>query len=80
MTTPDRSQLKLEMLYALDNSTRTRCDSREQVLDLIKAGSADLLVTLTGSHSPTQHLAIRFNDRDLGERARADCLDLYRLR
>ncbi len=85
-----RSQLKLEMLYALGRNTRTQtqCSSREEVLGLIKSGEADLLlslatgrlVTLDKGEGPVKHIAVRFNDRGLGERAREDCLALYGLR
>jgi hypothetical protein len=85
-----RCQLKLEMLQALgpDTCAQTLYWSRDEVLGLIKSGEADLLVsvatgrltTIETGDGPTKHYAVRFNDRDLGERARQDCLDLYGLR
>lgn len=77
-----RSKLKLEMLLSLnpDACTQTLCESTERVLGLIKSDEADLLLITSGSNEPTQRYAIRFNDRDLGVRAREDCLDLYGLR
>lgn len=83
-----RSRLKLEMLYALgpDTCVQTQYSTREEILGLIKSGEADLLVSVaTGRLSSvdkgegTKHYAVRFNDRDLGERAREDCLNIYGL-
>lgn len=78
-----RSELKLQMMLALGDPTSHTAairESREQVLEDIKTGGADLLVSALETGQPARHYAIRFADRTLGEATREDCLDLYRLR
>jgi hypothetical protein len=74
-----RSRLKREMLLALgpDTCVQTPCKTREEVLELIRTGAADLLVSVADGGKPFEHYAIRFNDRGLGDRAREDSLHLY---
>jgi len=77
-----RLNLKRAMLEALGTGTCTMKprESREEVLELIRAGDADILMSTASSSTPMQHFAVHFTDRELALAAREDSLDLYGLR
>jgi hypothetical protein len=54
--------------------TKTLCDTKQEVLDLIQADKADAISVVPmgfWQEDPIlSHYAIRFNDRELGEQAR----------
>jgi hypothetical protein len=76
-----RSDLKLRILLALnpEGCSQTLVESPEQVHEMLKEGTADLLLTM-GDPSGVRYYAVRFHDQSLAKDAREDCLDLYGLR
>lgn len=66
---------------ALDRGecTRTPCESKEAALRLIREGQADVMTVSEPDFwievPLLRHYVIRFNDRELGEAARALSLD-----
>lgn len=76
-----RSDLKLRIIKALnpEGCSQLQAKSPEQVFELMKEGSADLLLTIADK-TGVRYYAVRFHDQDLAKDSREDCLDLYGLR
>jgi hypothetical protein len=76
-----RSDLKLRIIQALnpEGCSQTLVESPERVYELLKEGTADLLLTVSGPDG-TRYYAVRFHDATLAKESREDCLDLYGLR
>lgn len=50
------------------------------ILELIRSGEADALVSHISPPQGTRHFAVRYHDRTLGDAAREDFIKMFKLR